>query len=251
MKLKGKVAIITGAGSGIGRATALEFAREGASVVVADRNVQTGQETVEKMNKLNKTAIFVEVDVTSYESVEALVSQAVDRFGKLDIMHNNAGINMAPHSVKDTPIEDYHQTVNVNQHGVFYGIQAASNAMKENGGVIINTASIYAYIADRNRFAYHASKGAVVSMTRAAALDLARHNIRVTGIAPGLIETDIVQEWKKDPEIWAKIEKAQMRRKAGKPEDVAKLVTFLASDDASFMNAHIHYIDDGAAAFKR
>ncbi|AXF55386.1 SDR family NAD(P)-dependent oxidoreductase [Salicibibacter kimchii] len=251
MRLEGKTAIVTGAGSGIGRATAKEFAKEGAEVVVADINEESGKETAEDIQNQGGSATFIEVNVSNYESVENLVNRAVEHFGKLDIMHNNAGINTAKNSVLDMPIENYHQTVDVNQHGIFYGIKAAANAMKENGGVIINTASIYAYIADRNRFAYHASKGAVVSMTKSAALDLARHNIRVTAIAPGLIETEIVTEWKKNPEVWAKIEKAQMRRKAGKPEEVAKLVTFLASDDASFLNAHVHYVDDGAAAFKR
>ncbi|QQK80521.1 SDR family oxidoreductase [Salicibibacter cibi] len=251
MRLEGKTAIVTGAGSGIGRATAKEFAREGAKVIVGDIDRPSGEATVADIEKAGGDAHFVKVNVADYESVENLVQQAVAHFGKLDIMHNNAGINSPPQSVMDMPVDEYQDVVNVNQNGVFYGIKAAAGAMKENGGVIVNTASIYAYIADRNRFAYHASKGAVVSMTKSAALDLARHNIRVTAIAPGLIETEIVSEWKKNPEVWAKIEKAQMRRKAGKPEEVAKLVTFLASDDASFLNAHVHYVDDGAAAFKR
>ncbi|QDI90516.1 glucose 1-dehydrogenase [Salicibibacter halophilus] len=251
MRLEGKTAIVTGAGSGIGRATAIDFAREGAQVVVADINASAGEETVAEIEKTGGEARFAKVDVASYESVEHLVQQAVAHFGKLDIMHNNAGTGNPPHNVMDMPIEEYQRVVNVNQNGVFYGIKAAAHAMEDSGGVIINTASIYAGIADRKRFPYHASKGAVVSMTKAAALDLAKYNIRVTGIAPGLIETGIVEDWKSDPDVWAIIEKAQMRRKAGKPEEVAKLVSFLASDDASFLNAHVYHVDDGAAAFKR
>jgi glucose 1-dehydrogenase len=252
MRFADKVVIVTGAGSGIGRATAKEFAREGAKVVVADVNTESGQQTVLAIREEGGEATFVPVDTSSYESVQNLVNKTIEIFGKLDVMFNNAGISgKQRYNVLEVPYEEYHQVVSVNQHGVFYGIQAAGNAMKETGGVIINTASIYAFIADRGCIPYHASKAAVVGMTRSAALDLARYNIRVVGIAPGLIDTSIVPEWKENPELWRKIERAQMRGKAGKPEEVAKVVTFLASDDASFMNGHVFCVDDGASAFKR
>ncbi|EZH66333.1 short-chain dehydrogenase [Bacillaceae bacterium JMAK1] len=251
MKLEQKVAVVTGAGSGIGRATAIRFAAEGASVIVAELNEGSGKETEELITESGGVASFVQTDVTSYDAVQNAVNTAVEQYGKLDIMFNNAGTGTKPTSVLDMSIGDYDKTIAVNQYGVFYGIKAAGNAMKDHGGVIINTASIYAFIADRNRISYHASKGAVVSMTKSAAFDLAKYNIRVNAIAPGLIETGIVTDWKNQPEVWEQIERAQMRRKAGQPDDVAKLVTFLASDDASFLNAHVHYVDDGAAAFKR
>jgi glucose 1-dehydrogenase len=251
MRLANKVAIITGAGSGIGRATAQRFAVEGAKVVVADINPESGAETVAAVKEQGGKATYLAVDTSSYENVELLVQETLRLYGKLDIMFNNAGITNRRYDVLDMPVEEYHRTVAVNQHGIFYGIKAAANAMKDHGGVIINTASIYGFIADRKYFPYHASKGAVVMMTKSAALDLAPFNIRVVGIAPGLIDTNIVREMKNNPNLWKGIEKAQMRGKAGTPEEVAQVAAFLASDEASFLNGHVFCVDDGAASFKR
>ncbi|OUM88112.1 MAG: short-chain dehydrogenase [Bacillus thermozeamaize] len=251
MRLAGKVAVVTGGASGIGRATAQRFAREGAKVVVADVQTEGGEATVRSIQEAGGEAIFVRTNTANYEEVQALVDQALSRYGQLDVMFNNAGISSARASVLDMPLEEYHRTVSVNQHGVFYGIKAAGNAMKERGGVIINTASVYGFLADRKHFPYHASKAAVVMMTKAAALDLAPYNIRVVAIAPGLIETGIVTAWKQMPDIWEKVQQAQMRRRAGTPEEVANVVTFLASDEASFVNGSVIFVDDGAASFKK
>lgn len=252
MKFTDKAVVVTGAGSGIGRACAMLFAEEGARVVVGDINEATGKNTVETIRGAGGEAQFVHVDTASFDSVSALVKQTQSAYGRIDVMFNNAGVGNEQLSVLDLPVEEYHRVVSVNQHGVFYGIKAAGLAMKDQqSGVIINTASVYGYIADRYQFPYHASKGAVVMMTKAAALELAKYNIRVVAVAPGLIDTEIVADWKQNPAIWNAAEAAQMRRRAGRPEEVARVVSFLASDDASFVNGHVYFVDDGAVSFKR
>ncbi|MCL6593035.1 MAG: SDR family oxidoreductase [Alicyclobacillus sp.] len=252
MRLTDKVALVTGGGGGIGRASALRLAREGAKVVVADLQLAAAQATVQAILEVGGQAVAVQTDVTSFDSVCQAVQQAVSTYGQLDIMFNNAGVfGDGRDSVIDLPIEEYHRVVRVNQDGVFYGIKAAAAAMRERGGVIINTASIYAYIVDRRQLPYHASKAAVVAMTKAAALELAKYNIRVVAVAPGMIDTPLVDVWRGNAHAWQILERAHMRHALGKPEDVANVVAFLASDEASFINGHAFFVDDGAAVFKR
>lgn len=252
MRFEGKVVIVTGGAGGIGQASASLFARDGAKVVVADIDADRGEEAAGTIRDAGGEARFVRVDVTDYASVEAMVAAAVDTYGKLDVMFNNAGIfGNGAHRLLDMPIEDYHRSVRVNQDGVFYGIRAAGRAMKETGGVIVNTASIYAFIADRRQLPYHATKGAVVAMTKAAALDLARYNIRVVAIAPGMIDTPLVDRWRADERVWSSLKSSHMRGELGTPQQVAEVVAFLASDAASFVNGQAFFVDDGAAAFKR
>lgn len=245
--LQGRVAIVTGGASGIGRATAEAFAGAGARVVVADHDEARGQAAA---TNIGEAASFEPVDVSDYSSVVALVKAAVTRYGKLDIMFNNAGVGNPFLSVLDMPIEEYHRTVAVNQHGCFYGIKAAASAMRERGGVIINAASIYGELAARGQLPYSASKGAVIMMTRAAARDLARYNIRVVAIAPGLIDTPFSREHLADSAMWEAVERAHLRRRAGQPQDIANLAVFLASDAARFLNGQVYHADDGYTAFK-
>jgi NAD(P)-dependent dehydrogenase (short-subunit alcohol dehydrogenase family) len=254
MRFDGKVAIVTGGAGGIGSASATLLALQGAHVVVADINEPTGQAVVRQIIESGGKASFHPVDVSSYESVLDLVESTVTEFEHLDIMFNNAGVfGDGQRDLLEMPLEEYHRTVRINQDGIFYGIRAAALAMKQNqsGGVIINTASIYAYIADRKQLPYHATKAAVVGMTKAAALDLAQHNIRVVAIAPSMIDTPLIDRWRADERVWNSLRKSQMRQEFGTPEQVAQVVCFLASDEASFVNGHAFFVDDGAAAFKR
>jgi NAD(P)-dependent dehydrogenase (short-subunit alcohol dehydrogenase family) len=252
MRFEEKVVIATGGAGGIGRASASLFAREGARVIVADIDASRGEQAAAAIRTDGGEATFTRVDVTDYESVASLVATAMDTYGRLDVMFNNAGIfGDGAHPLLDMPLEDYHRSVRVNQDGVFYGIRAAGRAMRETGGVIVNTASIYAYIADRRQLPYHATKGAVVAMTKAAALDLARYNIRVVAIAPGMIDTPLVDRWREDERVWETLKRSHMRGEFGTPEQVAEVVGFLASDAASFVNGQVFFVDDGAASFKR
>lgn len=254
MRFDGQVAVVTGGAGGIGQASARLLAEQGARVVVADLNEDAGQAVAESIRQNGREAAFCRVDVADFASVERLVSFAVETYGGIDIMFNNAGIfGDGRENVIDMPVETYERMIGVNQHGVFYGIKAAALKMQKQGrgGVIINTASIYAYIADKNQFPYHASKAAVVGMTKAAALELAKYDIRVVAIAPGMIDTALVDEWRADERVWNTIQKAHMRRKLGTAEQVANVVAFLASDEASFLNGHAYFVDDGAASFKR
>jgi NAD(P)-dependent dehydrogenase (short-subunit alcohol dehydrogenase family) len=254
VRFAGKVAVVTGGAGGIGRASARLLAEQGAKVVVGDLNQAAGEAVASEIRAAGGEAAFAPVDVADYESVARLVQTAVETYGGIDIMFNNAGIfGDGSQNVIDMPIEAYHRMIAINQHGVYYGIKAAAEQMRAQGrpGVIINTASIYAYIADKNQFPYHASKAAVVGMTKAAALELARYDIRVVAIAPGMIDTGLVDQWRQDERVWNTIQKAHMRRKLGTADQVAQVVAFLASDEASFVNGHAYFVDDGAASFKR
>lgn len=252
MRFHNEVAIVTGGAGGIGHASAKLLASQGARVVVADIDPAAGESSAATIREAGYEAVYIPVDVSDFASVQSLVNKTLETYGQLDIMFNNAGIfGDGSQNLIEMSVETYHKTISINQDGVFYGIKAAASAMKERGGVIINTASIYAFIADRNQFPYHASKAAVVGMTKAAALELARYNIRVVAIAPGMIDTGLIDPWREDDHLWNTIQKAHMRRKFGTPEQVAQVVAFLASDEASFLNGHEFFVDDGAASFKR
>lgn len=250
MQLEGKVAVITGGGSGIGRATALKFAREGARVVVAEINAATGEETAALIRAQGGEAVFVATDVSRFADVEAAVDAAVARYGTLDVMFNNAGTGVFKPLLEHDP-EDYDRVVRVNQHGVYYGILAAGRKMRALGvaGVIINTASVFSFMASPGVIGYHAAKGAVRIMTQVAALELAPHNIRVVAVAPGTTDTPMIQGYK-DAGLGAFIARQQMRGKIQPPEDIANVVAFLATPEANAINGSVVMTDDGYAEFK-
>ncbi|MCM3337732.1 SDR family oxidoreductase [Paenibacillus sp. MER TA 81-3] len=245
-----RVAVITGGASGIGRHTALKFASKGDRVVVADFNEETGNETVELIKAEGGEAIFVKTDVSKLEDVEALVEKAVETFGRIDVMFNNAGIGRVT-PVLDQNLNDYHSVVNVNQHGVAYGIIAAGRKMRELGikGVIINTASVFGFLASPGTFAYHATKGAVIMMTKSAALELVAYGIRVVAVAPGAVDTPIIQGYK-DNGLVDSMKAKVMGNKLTQPEQVADTVYLISLEEASAINGSVVMADEGYASFK-
>ncbi|WP_339266284.1 SDR family oxidoreductase [Paenibacillus sp. FSL R5-0470] len=245
-----RVAVITGGASGIGKQTAIKFASKGDQVVVADFNQQLGEETVAQIIKDGGEAIFVKTDVSKYEEVEALVEKTVATYGRIDVMFNNAGIGRVT-PVLDQDLKDYHSVINVNQHGVAHGIIAAGKKMRELGikGVIINTASVFGFLASPGTFAYHASKGAVIMMTKSAALEMSIHGIRVLAVAPGAVDTPIIQGYK-DQGMVDQMKSKVMGNKLTLPEQVADTVYLLSLPEASAINGSVVMADEGYASFK-
>jgi NAD(P)-dependent dehydrogenase (short-subunit alcohol dehydrogenase family) len=248
MRLKDKVAIITGGGSGIGREAAFLFAAEGATVVVADLNETGGQEVVAALKEKGANALFVKTEISKAASVEELVKTTEETFGKLDVMYNNAGIFPdADGSVLDTSEEVWDLVMNVNLKGVFFGCKYAIPAMlRSGGGSIINVASFVALMgAAVPQIAYTASKGGVLSMTREIAVEFARKNIRANALCPGPVETPLTRT------ILSNAEKRQRRLvhippgRFAQPQEIANAALFLASDESSFVNGATFTVDGG------
>ncbi len=243
MKLKNKVALITGAGSGIGRATAKLFVKEGAKVVIADVSPE-GEKATES---IGKNAHFIHVDVRKEEDIERMIKEAVNQFGHIDILMNNAGIGKNI-LIEKMDAEDWDDIISTNLRGVFFGIKHVVPFMKkQGGGVILNTASELAFVGDIGWSAYAASKGGVVQLTKVAAMELMKYSIRVNVLCPGPTATPmllkgITKEEKK------RIEKLVPLGRLGKPEEMARGALFLASEDSSFMTGASLLIDGGIIA---
>jgi NAD(P)-dependent dehydrogenase (short-subunit alcohol dehydrogenase family) len=245
----GKVALVTGAGSGIGRAMARTVAGEGASVVVADISVEGGEETVRLIEKDGGAAVFVATDVSQQEQVEALITATVDTYGRLDCAFNNAGIaGEAQTPLADSSVERFDRIIGVNLRGVFLCMKYEILRMLEQGGggAIVNTASTMAVVATPTSPAYVASKHGVVGLTKSAALAYAEQGIRVNAVCPGNTETAILDATKaaNAPLIDALIENTPMRRLAD-PVEIAKAALWLCSDAASFCTGHAMVVDGG------
>jgi NAD(P)-dependent dehydrogenase (short-subunit alcohol dehydrogenase family) len=251
MRLQGKVAVITGAGSGIGREAALLFAREGARVVVADVNDGGGEETVRDVESAGGTALYVHADVSSAASVENMIRQAEQAFGKLDVLFNNAGIFPdEDSSVVDTPEDVWDQVMNVNLKGVYLGCRFGIPALQRSGGgSIINTASFVALVgAATPQIAYTASKGGVLSMTREIAVEFARQNIRANAICPGPVETPLLKTIMSDPDRRQRRMVHIPPGRLAQPQEIANAALFLASDESSYVNGATFVVDGGLTA---
>ncbi|HZP30803.1 MAG TPA: glucose 1-dehydrogenase [Acidimicrobiia bacterium] len=251
--LDGKVALVTGGGSGIGRATALAFAREGcAGLLVADRDEAGGEETVRLVREQSPRtdATFVATEVTRAADADAMVAAAVERWGRLDCAHNNAGISLQGPSFHELDERSFDLVISVNVKGVWLGMRSELRQMLAQGyGSIVNTASAASIIGTPGNPAYAASKHAVMGLTRTAAMEHVRDNIRVNAVCPGAIRTPLITRFLDvDPGIVERVTKVQPGGRLGEPEEVAEAVVWLSSDRASFVTGEGMLVDGGAVS---
>lgn len=251
MKLAGKIAIITGGGSGIGHQACRLFAREGATVIVADRDLAAAEQVVAEITGDGGKASAHRVDVSKEAEVEAMVGKAVADYGRLDILVNNAGYGIAG-TVVSTSEADWNALMSVNVNGVYLGCKHAIPVMeRQGGGAIVNTASAAANIGIHDRAAYVASKGAVAALTRAMAIDHVDAGIRINAVAPGTIESPYFTKILSGPdgaELRRGLEERQAMERLGKPVEIAQAMLWLASDDASFCTGSVMVVDGGWTA---
>ncbi len=249
-RVEGKVALVTGGASGIGRATALTFAREGAKLVIADMNEEGGHQTVHMITEQGGEAIFVKTDVSKAVEVQGLISKAVETYGRLDCAHNNAGIAGGVRALTaDYPEDRWHQVIAVNLTGVWLCMKYEIPQMLSQGsGAIVNTASAAGLVGGRGIAAYVASKHGVVGLTKTAALEYAQQGIRVNCVCPGAIQTPMTDRAWSDPERRARVIASEPIGRIGKPEEIAEAVVWLCSDAASFVTGHTMTVDGGYVA---
>ncbi len=242
---KNKVVIVTGGANGIGKAAALQFANEGAQLVVADINVDAATEVAKE---IGDAAIAFKVDVAEESSCQALIAKAVEQFGRLDVIFNNAGIAGARGTTAEQNGDDWRRVIDINLNGVFYCTKyAISEMLKTGGGVIVNTASVDGLIGMAGIPHYTAAKHGVIGFTKACAREHGGQNIRCVSIAPGFIDTAMTQEFLSPEEGDALAAQVPNGRRA-QPGEVANMVLWLASDQASYVNGSYHVVDAGLIA---
>jgi len=252
MKLKDEVAVVTGAGSGIGKGIATVFSREGAKVVVADWDEQAGEKTAEEIRRSGGDAFFVKCDVSNEEQVKATIQVTIAKYGRINVLVNNAGIGVYK-TVLDTTSEEWDRCLAVDLKGVFLCSKYAIPHIKAaGGGAIVNIASVHSYQNVGGTAAYAASKGGVVALTRVMAIDYGRDKIRVNAVCPGWIDTPLTQSIfadTPDPEKARRdVERRQILGRLGTPEEVGEATAFLASDEASYITGASLMVDNGMTA---
>jgi len=251
-RLAGKVVIITGASTGIGKEAAFLFSENGAKVVIADINVVGGEKVAEMIRAKGNEAMFVATDVTRPEQVDAMVRQTLEKFGRVDVLYNNAAVNHFGKAA-DTSLEDWNRVFSINVTGVFLCCKSVIPAMQsQGGGAIVNTASSAGLVGLRNLAAYTASKGAVLQFTKNLALDYAVDHIRVNAICPGVTATEMtMQIIDDDPDpiaARARFDRVIPRGTMAEPIEIARVALFLASDEASYMTGAAVPVDGGYTA---
>lgn len=251
--LNGKVALVTGGGSGIGRETALAFGRAGSKVVVADRNAAAGEQTARLIADTGGEATFVACDVAKASDVESMVKRCVEVYGRLDCAHNNAGISGSGGAIRG-PTAEYSEEswdalMSINLKGVWLCMKYELQQMlAQGGGAIVNTASIAGLVGIAGNIGYVASKHGVVGLTRAAALEYASRSIRVNAVCPGYVDTPLIEALTSDAATKRAIESRHPQGRLGQPAEIADAVLWLCSDAASFVNGHMLTIDGGYVA---
>lgn len=252
MRLKNKVALITGGGTGIGKATALLFAREGASLVITGRRETPLKETVSHIRDLHDSAIYVIGNVSKISDAQHMVQKTRETFGRLDILVNNAGINYKPNTTSATEEESWDITINTNLKGIYLVSKYAIPELTKNGGSIINISSVVGLKGFRGAIAYTTSKGGILNMTKSMAIELAPDKIRVNCICPGMIDTDMYWNFIKSSEnpdtLHEYVVHSHPLGRIGKPEDIAYGALFLASDEANWITGVVLPIDGGFTA---
>jgi NAD(P)-dependent dehydrogenase (short-subunit alcohol dehydrogenase family) len=250
MELEGRVALVTGGTSGIGRETAVHFAKAGAKVVVAGRREQEGQETVELVDAAGSSGFFVKADVSKAAEVEALIQKTVERFGRLDIAFNNAGIEGVWVPIVRQSEEDWDRTIAINLKGVWLCLKYEIQQMLKQGGggAIVNMASIVGQIGSAGAAAYSASKHGVIGLTKSAALEVAKNRIRINAVCPAVVETDMGKRIFGAPAVHKFVLGCHPIGRFGRPAEIAEAVVWMCSDRASFMTGQSLVLDGGFLA---
>lgn len=245
--MKNKTVIITGAGSGLGKAIALKFAKNGANVIVSDINEEAGKKVVEEISRNSGEAFFIKADSSRAEDNKKLVGKTVEKYGALHYAVNNAGIGGATEKTADYPIDEWNRVIDINLNGVFYGTHyQIPEIIKHGGGAIVNLASILGFVGTENLSAYVAAKHGVVGLTKTAAIEYAKEKIRINAVGPGYINTPLLDFL--DKETRDQLIHLHPMGRLGEAHEVANLVYWLCSDEASFVTGSYYTVDGGYTA---